>query len=167
MHRRISVAVVAALLPMVMLTAGGPVSAATTVEYPGPDCPHDGTHDLQTCIDSVVAGSTVILTSEINSNDAAGINKDLTLKATNRSLHPRIERLSIITGVGDPSIHVTVQDVSVNVGVEVTLDSGADHVVRLRRLVVGKLVAEFEGDDSQRQGPRDGRCREQHHQGRP
>lgn len=133
---------VMALWPVALpVSAAGPV----TVEYPGPVCPHDGTHDLQWCIDSIEAGSTIILTSEINPDDAADITKDLTLKADSTSLHPHLDRLRVITGAGDPSIDVTVQDISVDDGVGVALDSGADHVVRLRRLVVGKLVPDPEG----------------------
>jgi hypothetical protein len=134
-----SLAVVCAGLGAVSapVVAGGPV----TVHYPSASegCPLDDTAGLQDCIDSVEAGSTVILTQEINGDNDALIKKSLTLKASNPSLHPVLAGISIQANEFTPPVlDVTVQDIHVQAVVMINFEDGSGHKVLLRRLEVGK-----------------------------
>ncbi|MCY7419202.1 MAG: hypothetical protein LH650_12045 [Chloroflexi bacterium] len=108
-----------------------------TVHYPDVvECPDTGDEGLQQCINSVFPGSTVVLTSEII-DEVAVITKDLTLRATDRSLQPLLTYLLVRTEGVDP-LQVIVQDIRFSLGVRVNLTQGENHDVRLRRLEVGK-----------------------------
>ena len=66
-----------------------PVSAGglSRSAIPRIDCPEEGDHGLQDCIDSLASGSTIILVDEII-DESASITKGLTLRALDRSLQP-------------------------------------------------------------------------------
>lgn len=139
-------AIVSGLLMFGNVVTVAPAAAApTTVEYPtGPgDCASP--HTLQECIDSVDAGSTVVITHQIieNGMSSAAIDKSLTLRASNRSLQPELLSVGIVLTSGDEQ--VTVQDLKLNVGVRVIVSGGAGHEVTLRRLEVGKGVTYSRG----------------------
>jgi len=142
-------AIVGGLLLAGNLVTVAPAAAApTTVRYPdGPgDCASP--HTIQECIDSVDAGSTVIVTSEILPGDTSvTIEKSLTLRASSSSRPPHLSFLSIAAGTG--SVNVTVQDFKVAFGSRVHLYGGTDHVVKLRRLEVGKGESNARGVEVQ------------------
>lgn len=120
-----------------LLTVAPAAAAAITVRYPdGPgDCASP--HTLQECIDSVDAGSTVIITSQvIDGGMSASINKSLTLRASSRSLKPELRGVSVYISTG--TAKVTVQDLRFQTLAQVRLMGGSGHEVVLRRLEVGK-----------------------------
>ncbi|MFN8518892.1 MAG: hypothetical protein U0667_05770 [Chloroflexota bacterium] len=131
-----------------LATVAPAVAAPSTVRYPdGPgDCASP--HTIQECIDSVDAGSTVIVTSEILPGaTTVSIDKSLTLRASSASHQPHLSFLYVAAGAG--SIAVTVQDFKVADEARVNLYGGADHVVKLRRLEVGKGEANARGIEVQ------------------
>jgi Ca2+-binding RTX toxin-like protein len=137
-RRSISALATLAIVSMGLGVVAGPVSAGgpVTVQYPSSECPDTGDDGLQQCIDSLEAGSTVVLASEIL-DEAVEITKDLTLRAVDRSLQPRLTKLSIRTADTDP-LRVTVQDTRFTDYARVSLSQGTGHDVRLRRLEIGK-----------------------------
>ena len=151
-HRLAACLASAALVVMGLAAGAGPASAGgpTTVSYPG-DCLDTDGHDLQECINSVDPGSTVVLTSEII-NEVAVITKDLTLRATDRSLQPLLTYLLVQTAELDP-LQVIVQDIRFSLGVRVNLTQGENHDVRLRRLEVGKGAPNTRGVEIATQVP--------------
>lgn len=126
------------------IAGGGP----STVHYPDPvECPPNGDHGLQDCIDSVDSGSTIILTTEVI-DEGALISKSLTLRPTNRSLRPKLlgVGVSVEESTGPvPAIDVTVQDLRLTFPPMVQLSAGSGHSVTIRRIEVGKGVLFPEG----------------------
>lgn len=127
-----------------LLTVVPAAAAPTTVRYPTGSGDCASPHTLQECIDSVDAGSTVIITSNALPADAvASIDKSLTLKASSRSLQPELVAVSV--GVATGTAKVTIEDIKVQVAVEVDLFGGSGHEVTLRRLQVGKGATNTRG----------------------
>lgn len=136
---------------MTILAAGlsgllpiAPAAAApVTVEYPSVDCPDTGTDGLQNCIDSVDAGSTVVLTAEIIDEDAA-IEKSLILRPTTPSLKPRLRRVGVRSSGSEPTIAV-IQDMRFSDSGVVSFVEGSGHSVIFRNIEMVEDQSDLEG----------------------
>jgi Ca2+-binding RTX toxin-like protein len=130
---------VLAATALIAAPASTAAAAPTTWLYPSADCPINGDHGLQDCIDQAASGDTIVLQQEIIDENAL-IDRSLTLEPDSPSLHPRLSYVAIqdrdLAGFRD--IRVDVSGLRVTLGVNIFLRYGSLDHVRLRNLVVGK-----------------------------
>ena len=137
-RRLIAVLASTALAVTGLGVVAGPVSAAMTYSYPGPDCPAVGDHGLQDCVDNAAAGDTIVMTSQINPDAGVVIDKSLTLRATNRSLRPQLPIIGVYDhGDNSTANHITLQDLVVGFGIFGNFDQASGHSLTIRRVHVG------------------------------
>ena len=132
-----ALAATAAAAAAISIGGAGPVSAgggATTETYPG-SCQRGSGQTLQTCIDGLAPGSTIILTAEVI-DEPAEITRSLTLRAIDRTLDPILGTLAVIADDASDSLRVRVSDIRMSLAVIRLLD-GHDHDIVLERLEIG------------------------------
>jgi hypothetical protein len=135
-HVRGMLLATAVSLTTLAIAAPPAAAAPVTVNYPSSGCPVAGDHGLQDCIDGVDPGSTVILTTEII-DEAAFINKSLTLRAVDRTLQPVL----LGVGINSPSTgaaKIVVQDIRLSLTILVNLTTGSGHSVTIQRVDIGR-----------------------------
>jgi Ca2+-binding RTX toxin-like protein len=111
-------------------------AAPVTVEFPSSACPNVDEESLQRCINGVDPGSTVILTTEII-DEAALIDKSLTLRASDPTLRPRLFGVGI-TSPASGAANITVEDVRLSLVLRINLSTGSGHKITIRRVDIGE-----------------------------
>ncbi len=136
-----SVLAIAAVGPASIVDAAlGPVTAT----YPSAGCPSDGTHDLQTCIDTVADGSTIQLAQDVI-DEFAFVTKSLTLEPA-AGFHPVMQHVTIEdSGPASAAVHVTVRNIQLTDYISASFQYGSGHSVTIHGVQVGRNSASARG----------------------